>query len=807
MKITAASLLLLTSMVYAAEPTLFQQAQTAIQEGIPQVGIQKLQLCLAQPLSTEETRNVRLELAKAYLALKDSESARQQLANLSPDGDVRFLLIQSYLTDRNWRLVEQLTTSLPPPESPFYCRFVFARAEARRGLGRDAEADQDYKLIENDAKLGNAARLRRADLALQSATPPPLILPKSDDPAVARAATLLQAQSSLLSKNYPEAERSFRLLFADPAQLTSSDYAAVCLGLARALGEQSRLDEAGDLLESFIDQRPRHEKLSDIFAELNSVYQREKNPSQNQLRRWSRDAKHPERQALAIYYQSQFDLRDKGSDAALATLSAWLDKFPSHSLRSSVLLRYGEQLVAEKKVAEGIRRLTEGLSLSASKETTGELHVALAKAFYATNKFARAAEHFKQASQFLTRSTEHLLYNVALCWLRGSEFQKFLTVYQEFSQLFPESDLRRDLLIEEGFLQARSEQLKEARDTLRLFVRDFPEHPRRADAHIALAEISMAASGSETAEQLALAAQAKPAPEVLERAAYLNFFQKNSQEKTDHQKRIAEAEAFLKEYPSSTFEAEVRFKLGEAYFAEKDYTSAGAQFELISDKFPDSALVEQARFLAGQSAVRTMSPKAIDGAIPLFQKVVQMKGTLKDYALYELATIKKNAAAYGDAIILYNDLLGQNPPADLLASTLASKAETHYLQGDVDPKNLDEAIATFDRLINLPDVSRYWKNLALYKKGKALQWQGKKAEMLAAYYDALALPSEQNETPEYFWFYRAGFDAAETLETDQQWTAAIAIYRKLADAKGPRSAEAEERIKRLRLEHFIWEKE
>lgn len=807
MKNVVASLLFLTSLANAG---LLEEAQTALQDGIPQVGIQKLRLYLTQNLSTEETHNVNLQLAQAYLTLKKTDTTRELLTKIPAGEDVQYLLIQSYLTDQNWKEVTEHLSTLPATNSRFYPRSIFARAEAHRGLGEAKLAEADYKLIEDDPDLGNAARLRLTDLALEiSPTSTSNIhLANTDDLAALQAATLLTAQGFLLNKNYPQAERHFRSLLDNPAQLTSATYIAVHLGIARSLTELTRSDEASDLLEKFIEERPKSEQLSEIFAELNHVYEKEKNPSPNQLRRWSKDAANPARQALAIYYQSQFDLRDKGSDAALATLSGWLGKFPTHPLRASVLLRYGEQLISEKKYAEGMRRLGEGLKWPAQATTTGELHTALATALFDNSQFAQAALHFQSASTLLTRSTQNLLYNTALCWLRDSNFEQFLLAYQQFSSLFPESALRRDLLIEEGFLQARSNQLNEAKNTLNLFIRDFPEHPRIPDAHLALAEISLQDSPADTEQQLVLASQSMPSQDIGERTAYLRFFQKSDagSKEFDSKKQIEQCDAFLKQYPKSIFEADVRFKLGEAYFAEKNYTTAGTQFELVFTNFPDSPLVEQAYFLAGQSAIRTMNPSAVDGAISFFEQVVRIKGPLQAYARYEQATVKKNNGAYDEALVLYNDLLNQKPPDDLLASTLAAKGEILYLQGGEDIKKVSESVATFDQLATLPNISRYWRNLALYKKGKGLQWLGKKDDMLAAYYDALAQPTDPNETPESYWFYRAGFDAAESLESDEQWQAAIGIYRKLADAKGPRSPEAEDRIKRLRLEHFIWDK-
>ena len=43
------------------------------------------------------------------------------------------------------------------------------------------------------------------------------------------------------------------------------------------------------------------------------------------------------------------------------------------------------------------------------------------------------------------------------------------------------------------------------------------------------------------------------------------------------------------------------------------------------------------------------------------------------------------------------------------------------------------------------------------------------------------------------------------FESTQKWPEAIRVYEILAATDGPRAVEAKNRIKQLRLEHFIWD--
>jgi hypothetical protein len=75
---------------------------------------------------------------------------------------------------------------------------------------------------------------------------------------------------------------------------------------------------------------------------------------------------------------------------------------------------------------------------------------------------------------------------------------------------------------------------------------------------------------------------------------------------------------------------------------------------------------------------------------------------------------------------------------------------------------------------------------------------------LATFYKVLEEETRPDGRSELFWYYKAGFNAARLLEDDSKWESAAAVYEKLAAAGGSRSEEAKARLKRLRLEHFLW---
>jgi hypothetical protein len=102
-------------------------------------------------------------------------------------------------------------------------------------------------------------------------------------------------------------------------------------------------------------------------------------------------------------------------------------------------------------------------------------------------------------------------------------------------------------------------------------------------------------------------------------------------------------------------------------------------------------------------------------------------------------------------------------------------------------------------------VPAHWRNQAEFKKGKALEQVNDRSAALTTYYSVIEEGARPELQHEFFWFYKAGFNAAHLLEETNDWKSAVAVYRKLAAVGGTRSDEAKARLTQLRLEHFLWD--
>ncbi len=429
---------------------------------------------------------------------------------------------------------------------------------------------------------------------------------------------------------------------------------------------------------------------------------------------------------------------------------------------------------------------------------TGLVHYRQGEALLAANSFHRAAQWSKKLRQ-------NAIYDAALAELSLRNYERFAEDYRTLGSEYPNGPLLSSLEIEEGFTQARSGDPRAA-DTLELFLHHFPNHPRQNEARLALAELALQAGDrAGTARYLQVVNTSAPDAESTERAAYLAVFAADAETPPVPARVIGLASRFVERFPHSSFLPEVRMKLGQLYFSSGDHANAETQFTRLARESPTTAYAETALYLAGQAATKWIDAHAVDRALGLFDEVVKRDGPLKLYARQQQAIVQSVLGKESEAVTIYDAILTAQTAhdAELRYAALCGKGDNLLLLGRTAPEQLDAAIEVYDFLATLPEVTPSWRNQALYKKGHALEMLKRQPEALTAYYDVLE--KSASEGREFFWYYKAGFDAAALFEKQEDWKSAIGIYLKMAGLAGPRAAEAKARMTALRLDRFIWE--
>lgn len=784
------------------------QAVQPLAEGVPEVAIARLQTLLNRKLTDSEWRATAEKLAEARIAANQPLEALTLLEDtrLRDVTSARFLRAVALAGLRRWKEALPLYEQVAAADSARRADALFGAAETLRALGRNDEALKNFAAVFRDQRLGVKAQLRSIEIFLDKADAVnakrllDLIQPKIGPDRKTRH--YLRGRLEMVMHRPDRAISLFDSLIKRSQKASHPILIASLFSIADA-NLQMKTPEAGDdVLEEFIEQHPRDPDLAWIFAKLDELYQAQRRPSRSELERWIRDPTQP-RRGLARWYLARLFLRAGHRDRALqifADMRRDSAKFPS---LAGGLMEFAKLEIDDRKFDEAIAILNEARQLRVEGRTLDRINMLAAQANYRGRRFDVATAAYEQIAHSSSPLSQVALFNASAGWLQMDNHAKFAADYNEFEKAGGGEDARVALRLEEGLAQSTKGD-KKAEQTLRDFVRDFPNSPRVAEAWVALAEVAFHAAPprlDEARKHLARAAQIKPNQTAVERADYLIIWVEESTPSNDA--RVIElATRFIQQYPESRFATDVRMKLAETYYRRQDFPNAQTQFEILAERNPGGPLTEKALFFAAEAAMSSMGTNSLDHAIVLFDRVVQLNGELKWAARNEQAVIERKLGKPQAALSLYEEVLKGNARPAEKREALCAKGDIFFEMGGAE--NYRRAIETYDQLAAENEAPGHWRNQALFKKGLCLEKGLDRTGALTTFYQVLDNEARPDRRRELFWFYKAGFNAARLLEEDAKWESAVAIYQKLAAAGGSRSDEAKARLNRLRLEHFLW---
>lgn len=785
-------LLLIPTLAQAAP---LDEARVALENGFPQVALVKIEQQIPSIGSPRADAEANLLYARALIEAGQSEAASDLITSSGiPSGPARdFWLAQALAANADWlRASQGYASAARVSDFEFQKEATIGNARMLKNLG---------KLQEALATLAPASAWPPSAIKSSALLDMAEILLAQNNPASARScleeikagSTTQNSRKTILLAKAAAQEENDDLVLSLLASMTpvNADMAVSATTLqATALQRLSKNAEAEALLEEFIAAHPSVPGLKKIFASLDEIYSSATSPSSSELKRWSSDPEPNLRQKLATYYLARFEARQKSPDNALTLLERLASDPASNPLAQETLFELAALRIR-------FNRNDEALSLLPPAGSSPHTD------FLSGLALSRKGDHAAASAAFTSAAansdlTESALFNAALCQLFAGTTPN--TALAELEKKFPSSPRIPAFRMQEAFHLARQGDPR-TESTLQALARS-PVPGIASRARLALAEWKyqqLDYPGAD-AELQRVSTQTEPA-----REAALKVFLTDDGNPANTEKAIAAARTFLAAYQNTDPEASVRMKLGELLYRQGDFATARVELETLARKFPDSEYDEPALFLAAQSVSRIPSATAPDDAILLFEEVASGNGTLAAEARLEQASLIAAQGKPLEANLVLEKILSSNPPSDTRATALIEKGKNLYSLGEKDPANYHAAIEVWKQIAAEQPTNPAWRNEALTRIGTALEKTGDLNTAVATYYDVFK-PTAQAPT-EFFWFYKAGFAAARILESTQKWPEAIRVYETLAATDGPRSLEAKNRIKQLRLDHFLWDGE
>lgn len=770
-------------------------AERALEEGIPQVAIAELRALLAAEPSPEMRMKSSVLLARAYLEADRSADAVALLRSLpkTEDPALAFWLAQAMLSDGKPGEARSLFEKLALRDDPIWSdRARMGLATCLRELGHPAEALAALEPLPKTSPAASAARLLAAELALALGMPDRAEealagLDESEDREAALAG-LLRARLAVARGDDAGAAVQFQQLARSEAGDDPGIAAAAAQSGAEVLLRLGDDAAAEQLLEGLIQASPDGETLVDAFRTLDQVYARQVDPSTSELKKWASDAD-PAKAALAEFFRARVEDRVGRHDRAVDMYSDFLRDHPAHPLAPEARLALARSLLRRDQPREALAALAKPLQTEGSREVQAATIHAAGEAMAADGQYGDAAREFRRAAEIDPRLQSTALENARRAAMRDPGFLK---------DFRPTEDLSFGVAME----LARHRH-PDAPKTLGRFA-DGDDKDLSVRARLALSELALERGDRESARsQLVKIADA--GSDLSERAAFLDILL--SDEGTETSDLVVEEKirAYLAVRPGMEHEAEARFKWGEVLFRRGEYRAARLQFSEASTRARNPALREQALFFAAMSAARSISRESLLESLDLYEAVIALNGPLAPEARLEEAVVKNALGQPDDALVIIEKVIRDSASGGVRFRAMSEKGDTLVSIAGGKPEKLRAAAGVFDALASDPSASLRWRNEGRCKMGLVLEKIGDHDAALAAFYKVLDTP--QTDEPEFFWYYKAGFEAGRMLEEQKLWKEAIAVYGKMAKLQGPRSDEAKARVNRLRLENFLWNDE
>jgi tetratricopeptide (TPR) repeat protein len=844
----ASALLFLACLsgVYGASfSPLLESAKRAMQSGLWDVASLRLEAAAAAPdMPAERAPDVRIMLAETLIRSNRPDEA---LAVLEESGvrdhpEAGFWMGQALAgKGRFAEAADVLAAFAAIPGSPHRGEAAFTAANLRISLSLPDAALEALALSDSvEAKLRRVGLLIDLDRAGEARA----LFPEASGipERLSRFANLLEGRLLFAEGKFPEAEALFESLVSEPDGQSLERHNLAAIGRADCMAARGDPDGASEFLLTFIRTRGEAAILAPIFdriiALLPATIPGTDHPTLALLSEWS--PKHlpsgsgfvntESDNAASAWPQAQQPLTDLEAFSlhALSVAMRRVD-IPTAKAEASVLMRRLGVLAPQHfLVPRGMLTLAKWKLEEARTEAAfdildhlrhtakstlvkGEAAFLKARSAYEKGETALAAELFREAAGLLEgESQAAAALNSALSAL-DQEPGASVTI----QNLDP--DVRDGVMVDLALERAlASDTPQESISALDAFLKEHPDHPRSAEARLAIAEAAIGSVPPDLSlakaqiDTLAAAdgnlSEAHAIRLALVRLRLLDL-------SGDPAAAVAFANGIITMFPGTHASSEAALILGKSLFRSGNYNEARIALEKLAASEPGTQRSQAALLLAARSAALGATAQSREEALAIYDKTMEAGGGLKPLALVEKARLLIDMNRLPAAIELLTAAYRAASPDDPSRfSTGILLAEATYALGDSDPGSLADALRIYDDLLasssgDSPRFFRlqYLRGLTLEKLPDPADPAKKRlTEAREAYFSVIDRPADPPPA-EWEWFERSCFRLLTMLEAEEDWKAAIAIAGRIASFGGPRAGEAATRARQLRLKHMIWE--
>lgn len=284
---------------------------------------------------------------------------------------------------------------------------------------------------------------------------------------------------------------------------------------------------------------------------------------------------------------------------------------------------------------------------------------------------------------------------------------------------------------------------------------------------------------------------------------------------------LAAYEQFIRDHEESELVSRVLFWLGEYHWNGGQFEGSETQFRTCAEQDPMGDLADQALFWAARAAVRQQAYRRANGYIADLVKGHGESVLLAEARLLQ-GDVLSELGQFDNAILAFEEIRKNWPESYLVDRAVGRIGDCQFTLGTEGSSGVqqlirfDQALASYRMVVDSSTSSADLKLQAQYKIGRCLEKkshsveESEKAILVADSFEVYmhvvygyAGQRDEGRWLEPIWFTRAAFAAAGMLEGQERWHEAVKVYEQVVKADVPAAAEANKRLKRIRIEHWV----
>ncbi|MEI6148238.1 MAG: tetratricopeptide repeat protein [bacterium] len=510
--------------------------------------------------------------------------------------------------------------------------------------------------------------------------------------------------------------------------------------------------------------------------------------------------------AGAYYDQNQ-------NEKAVEEYQYYLETFTSLEGKLRALRGRGLALWALKRYAETATVFEKAAGLAKDPDEREQYLIKAADALFANGQFKLAGESYERVLKEFPRSTRasQVIFQLAESLGRQGEWARAEERFRTVARRYP------DTVLAERALMRLAEMMEEQgpnfmREALAAYgevMEVFPGGTLYAEA--------LYRHGLVSYQLLQFEAALKDFNRVVDelpasRAAPQAFFMRGRSlyMMGREEEALGVGRQFIERYPDTEWTPGVMFWLGEYAFNHGAYADAEKQFLTLPTRYPKDTLADQALLWAGRAA---MKQKEYLRATEVFARLAETYPESPRLAEVRFlqGDVLSELGEFSRAIVVFDELIAKFAGSPLVSAAWGRKGDCQFTLGAGDNKRYNEAMKSYRSVVKSPGVTIDEALQAEYKIGRCLDKLGQKAEAFEQYYTRVVAPflehgeiSHEVNMAAAVWFTKAAFAAADILEADKNWRRAVRVLERVVQAGVPAGRDAQERIDRIRTEHWLW---